>query len=433
MTIGQRIAQKRKELELSQEALGERLGVSRQSIYKWESDQSLPEIDKLVAMSRLFGVTVGWLLGVEEGEEPRPADESEELTEEQLKMVEEIVSRYLAAQPKPVSKTRRRIFKVAVAVAGICLAVGLWKMSERLEQIQYNYNTLQNSVGNLTSSVNGQIGGIADRVEEVLKAQGSLLVDYDIGQPVISVDGNEVSFTISAQLKTYVPGVSVEWEASSDDAVVTAAAAEGENRVFSGTITCPLSNNISLSAAVINGEKRETQLLDNYTGLLNYTYPQVSFVGGIHLDSPATVKIEKGKAALVGDLYLPVTVEESEDDVQAEIRSIQVGLFCNKKLIAWGDPCQQPSSYQGDFSGWKFYVIHPTINLPGTYGDVYTVAALVTDEYGRQFLTCSDGLYFTEEEGFEEYFWLDDKEQKQFMMDYGENLNGCGPTDGWTW
>ena len=69
MTTGQRIAQKRKESGLSQEALGEELGVSRQSIYKWESDAALPEIDKLVALSRRFGVTVGWLLGVEEAPE----------------------------------------------------------------------------------------------------------------------------------------------------------------------------------------------------------------------------------------------------------------------------------------------------------------------------------------------------------------------------
>ena len=50
MTIGQRVAQKRKELGLSQEALGDQLGVSRQSIYKWESDTTLPEIDKLIAL-----------------------------------------------------------------------------------------------------------------------------------------------------------------------------------------------------------------------------------------------------------------------------------------------------------------------------------------------------------------------------------------------
>ena len=88
MTTGQRIAQKRKELELSQEALGAELGVSRQSIYKWESDAALPEIDKLVALSRRFGVTVGWLLGVEEAPETASAPDSGELTDAQLKMVE---------------------------------------------------------------------------------------------------------------------------------------------------------------------------------------------------------------------------------------------------------------------------------------------------------------------------------------------------------
>ena len=54
MTTGQRIAAKRKERELSQESLGAELGVSRQTVYKWESDTSLPEIEKLVALSRLF-------------------------------------------------------------------------------------------------------------------------------------------------------------------------------------------------------------------------------------------------------------------------------------------------------------------------------------------------------------------------------------------
>ena len=63
MTIGQRIALKRKEQNLSQEALGEVLGVSRQSVYKWESDAALPEIDKFVAMSRLFGVTGTRIIG----------------------------------------------------------------------------------------------------------------------------------------------------------------------------------------------------------------------------------------------------------------------------------------------------------------------------------------------------------------------------------
>lgn len=94
MTVGQRIAQKRKELGLSQEALGEQLGVSRQSIYKWESDTVLPEVEKLIALSRMFSVSVGWLLGEEDAEtgEEGPAPE---LTDTQLAMVKEIVDQYL--------------------------------------------------------------------------------------------------------------------------------------------------------------------------------------------------------------------------------------------------------------------------------------------------------------------------------------------------
>ena len=113
MTVGQRIAQKRKELSLSQEALGERLGVSRQAIYKWESDATLPDIEKLIALSKIFGVSVGWLLGVEErlpesdGAEPAvPA--SGELTQTQLDMVEEIVRRYQAHSPRPPSAVNGR-------------------------------------------------------------------------------------------------------------------------------------------------------------------------------------------------------------------------------------------------------------------------------------------------------------------------------------
>ena len=44
-TLGQRIAERRKMLGLSQEALGEKLGVSRQAISIWESDSAVPEID----------------------------------------------------------------------------------------------------------------------------------------------------------------------------------------------------------------------------------------------------------------------------------------------------------------------------------------------------------------------------------------------------
>ena len=44
MTLGQRIQKKRKEKGLSQEKLGEQLNVSRQTVYKWGNDPTIPEL-----------------------------------------------------------------------------------------------------------------------------------------------------------------------------------------------------------------------------------------------------------------------------------------------------------------------------------------------------------------------------------------------------
>lgn len=81
MTLGQRIQELRKQSSLSQEALGEKLGVSRQAVSRWEMDGAVPEVDKLIAMGRLFGVDLNDLLQVAqpgpagEGETPDPAPE----------------------------------------------------------------------------------------------------------------------------------------------------------------------------------------------------------------------------------------------------------------------------------------------------------------------------------------------------------------------
>lgn len=66
MTLGEKIYRLRTEKGLSQEALGEALKVSRQSVSKWETDQSVPELDKLVAISEFFHVTTDYLLKEEE-------------------------------------------------------------------------------------------------------------------------------------------------------------------------------------------------------------------------------------------------------------------------------------------------------------------------------------------------------------------------------
>lgn len=62
MTLGERIKEFRYMEGLSQEGLAEKLNVSRQAITKWESDNGVPDIDNLVSLSRLMGITLDELV-----------------------------------------------------------------------------------------------------------------------------------------------------------------------------------------------------------------------------------------------------------------------------------------------------------------------------------------------------------------------------------
>lgn len=68
MTYGEKIQKLRKEAGLSQEELSYQLGVSRQAISKWERDNGYPETEKIVRISKLFNVSLDYLLNEEDTE-----------------------------------------------------------------------------------------------------------------------------------------------------------------------------------------------------------------------------------------------------------------------------------------------------------------------------------------------------------------------------
>lgn len=62
MTFGEKLKILRKQNGYSQEVLAELLNVSRQAVSKWESNRGIPEIEKLLQISNMFGVTLDYLL-----------------------------------------------------------------------------------------------------------------------------------------------------------------------------------------------------------------------------------------------------------------------------------------------------------------------------------------------------------------------------------
>jgi transcriptional regulator with XRE-family HTH domain len=65
MTLGQKLKEIRKRFGLLQEDLAEIMNVSRQAITKWESDSGLPDVSNLQELSKVFGITVDYLLNDE--------------------------------------------------------------------------------------------------------------------------------------------------------------------------------------------------------------------------------------------------------------------------------------------------------------------------------------------------------------------------------
>ncbi|MDO4314947.1 MAG: helix-turn-helix domain-containing protein [Oscillospiraceae bacterium] len=383
MTIGQHIAQERKKQGLSQEALGDRLGVSRQSIYKWESGAALPEIDKLVALSRLFSVSVGWLLGVEEprsdgGAPEDTALEDGELTEPQLKMVEEIAGRYIAAQPAPKkSAWDKWSVRILFAMCGAMLGI-LMGISGSVKQLDSKYNALQSSVSNVTTSVNSQISGISQQVESILKAQGGVAASY--GTELVFTDPaeNTATFSFKAVPKVFQAGMQAYLLVENDGASRTYGPYDPAGETFFSQVTLELSDSISLSILFDCGGVRQIQQMDVYEGLYSETLPGMD----VHDDLMFEPVSENGVLALAsGHGMCYVWIRPDDRAGAAAIEEVQVGLFKNQKLVTWASPCETPASYH--VSEDSDFFLLPEMEIPLTAEDLLPVAAVVTDEYGR--------------------------------------------------
>ncbi|WP_270457807.1 helix-turn-helix domain-containing protein [Lactobacillus gasseri] len=112
MRLGQKIAELRKKNNLSQEGLAEKMNVSRQAVSKWESEQSVPDIEKIVNLSELFGVTTDYLL---KSGEPSFELKNEDINDKDKLPVlsDELVQKYLTTSQKS-SKLRALAFALII-------------------------------------------------------------------------------------------------------------------------------------------------------------------------------------------------------------------------------------------------------------------------------------------------------------------------------
>lgn len=410
MTTGERIAALRRGRNLSQEALGEALGVSRQAISKWEADTSLPEVDKLVALSRMFGVTVGELLGVEEGRADAPQAESDELTEQQIRMVEEIAARYIEAIPQPEPKKTNRKKQVLAGVAGaLVLALVVWQfgsMRSELQSLRNQTNSLQNNVSNISSNVGYQISSISDRVEEVLKSQNNLTADYGCtaGKPDLASD--TVTFDAYAVPKRWVEGMTAEFLVQCGEETLTFPGAAAPGNRFAAAVTVPLDDHITVSVRFDTDGVQETQLLEVFEGLAAQTIPQINWDFSFFFWCDKTEEFRNEREYELRADYWWLDQAPADDyrlsDVQAwlAVNGEPVALGTTGRIVAEGEAIVAVSGDTGGGEAAAELKSTLTVTVPALdlkVGDTIQPYLTMTDNYGRRLRADDQPLYVGED------------------------------------
>ena len=119
MSLGNNIYNLRSQSGLSQEDLAAKLGVSRQSVSKWETDASVPDVDKLIQLSKIFEITLDELVNGEENQQ-----------QAQAQICETIQAKSAPAVISSTFKTRKIVGAVLIGVSLLSVFFSLIFMSD---------------------------------------------------------------------------------------------------------------------------------------------------------------------------------------------------------------------------------------------------------------------------------------------------------------
>ena len=157
MTLGQNIQTARKAKGISQEALAEKICVSRQALGKWEKDTALPGVDNLQALAKELGVSVDALLGSAAPDTAAPAVTLNALRD------------LLDARDAEARRRRRGAWLAAAAAAAVLLVVGggmAARLQTRLDGLAGQYGYLSSEVSRTNSDLSARMQELQNAVRQ---------------------------------------------------------------------------------------------------------------------------------------------------------------------------------------------------------------------------------------------------------------------------
>ena len=391
MTIGQRIAQLRKQQNLSQEGLGERMGVSRQAISKWESDAALPEVDKLIALSRQFQVTVGYLLGVEE--EPASPEEAEEED-----AAAQVLERYLAALPKQRRGSRWFVIAAVLACAVVCLACFCVarSVSARIAELNNQVINLNSQVAGLESQVGGLSGSLSQQMADALEKQYGVTASATLTLLDVDYQTNTATVGLSAVPRN---SLDVEYDPDVDreEYQFFATAPDGEVRKWTSTlfswgaheitatVKVPLRDGLSYFLTLPEGT---VQIVDEAYTVTNLGYLAEMETWG-YWYGEVTAYSDRLDVSMVVEFHIPLA-PGLEEEFRGDRLNVTMEVFRNGESLT--NLKAEPGAEDEDALGAVYLgneygaVYSGTLELDGAdcrEGDEFTVRYQINSPDGR--------------------------------------------------
>ena len=297
MTLGQNIQTARKAKGISQEALAEKIGVSRQALGKWEKDTALPGVDNLQALAKELGVSVDALLGCAAPDTAAPAVTLNALRD------------LLDARDAEACRRRRGAWLAAAAAAAVLLAVG-GGMAARL---QTRLDGLAGQYGYLSSEVSRTNSDLSARMQELQNAvrQGeSTVLDWG-WHPLASLqDDGKMPVEVYVKPRTEQQGAAVTLCVTNGSDTALYAMQRGQDGVYTAQeLVFALGQNYALSVQWTNPDGTTVnENLDTVPFTRDCVEPEILMVQTSGMSDHYRVETVNGEQRLTLAVY-PITLE----------------------------------------------------------------------------------------------------------------------------
>ena len=297
MTLGQNIQTARKAKGISQEALAEKIGVSRQALGKWEKDTALPGVDNLQALAKELGVSVDALLGCAAPDTAAPTVTLNALRD------------LLDARDAEACRRRRGAWLAAAAAAAVLLAVG-GGMAARL---QTRLDGLAGQYGYLSSEVSRTNNDLSARMQELQNAvrQGeSTVLDWGWHQLASLQDDGKMPVEVYVKPRTEQQGAAVTLCVTNGSDTALYAMQRGQDGVYTAQeLVFALGQNYALSVQWTNPDGTTVnENLDTVPFTRDCVEPEILMVQTSGMSDHYRVETVNGEQRLTLAVY-PITLE----------------------------------------------------------------------------------------------------------------------------